>query len=196
MQNNDIEKKVMIKAAAKDLFFRFGYSKTSMTDIARQCDLAKPTLYYYYKNKEEIFDEVVIDEAQSFMDEVEKKIPAHLPADQRLAAFLTAIYNGKKFYADKLADVPDYLWRHSPQGHPITKKLRDMFRKRLIQLLQAGKQEGVFNFTNEHRVADTLTHLLEFLNYDWMRHYPETYREEIIEQTIEIILNGLKRSAS
>jgi len=51
----DLEKKQKITEAAKELFFRFGFSKTSMDDIAVQSGMAKPTLYYYYDNKEAIF---------------------------------------------------------------------------------------------------------------------------------------------
>ena len=87
--SNDLKKKELIKKAARDLFFRFGFNKTSMEDIAKQSGLAKPTLYYYYESKNSIFNEIVIEEATRFMDKVETKIPDTLPdwqAHHRTAA--------------------------------------------------------------------------------------------------------------
>ena len=193
MQNHDLEKKDQIKQAARNLFFRFGFSKTSMSDIAKQCDLAKPTLYYYYKSKEEIFDEVVIDEAQMFMNEVESQIPPNLPADQRLAIFFTTIYEGKKQYAEKMADLPDYLREHSPHGHPIIKKMRDLFKQKVIPMLNAGREAGVLAFEDAQNVAETLIFMMEFLNLDWMRHFPTAHCDAVFHTMNEIIMNGLKR---
>jgi len=40
--------------AAQDLFFSRGFEKTTMNDIARMAELGKPTLYAYFKSKDEI----------------------------------------------------------------------------------------------------------------------------------------------
>jgi TetR/AcrR family transcriptional regulator len=40
---------------SEDLFVRNGYEKTSMDKIARACDLSKPTLYNYFKGKNDLF---------------------------------------------------------------------------------------------------------------------------------------------
>lgn len=41
------------------VFFEHGYHKTTMEEIARHLDISKGTLYLYFKNKEELFREVV-----------------------------------------------------------------------------------------------------------------------------------------
>lgn len=54
-----------IVEAAKSLFARNGYSPTSMDEIAKKVGIAKPSLYYFFKSKEEIFaaivEEVVVE---------------------------------------------------------------------------------------------------------------------------------------
>ncbi len=45
--------------ASRDLFARFGYKKTTMEDIAMALRKGKSSLYYYFKNKEEIFQAVI-----------------------------------------------------------------------------------------------------------------------------------------
>ena len=49
MKNIEL-KRECIKVASKKLFYQFGTNKTSMDDIAKQCQIAKSTLYYYYEN--------------------------------------------------------------------------------------------------------------------------------------------------
>ncbi len=48
-----------ILKSARDLFSRFGYRKTTMEDIAQALRKGKSSLYYYFKNKEEIFQAVI-----------------------------------------------------------------------------------------------------------------------------------------
>lgn len=191
--SNEQIKKELIKKSARGLFFHFGLSKTSMDDIARKSGMAKPTLYYYYESKEALFNEIVVEEATLFMERVEKKLPANLPADEKLAIFFRTIYQDLKGYAAEMADVPDFLCEHSPHGRPIVARINELFLEKLRPLLQSGLEEGVFHFGNVEVAATTLVWMTDFLNLDWMRHHPEKQRDRTIEMMIEIILNGLRR---
>jgi AcrR family transcriptional regulator len=59
------EKKKEILKAASDCFARYGYEKTTLDDIGKMVGLNKASLYYYYKNKEAIFSEVVFEETEA-----------------------------------------------------------------------------------------------------------------------------------
>lgn len=41
--------------AAFERFARYGYQRTSLGDIAEQAGLSRPALYYYFRNKEDVF---------------------------------------------------------------------------------------------------------------------------------------------
>ena len=49
------DKRSQILGAAQDIFNRLGYSKTSVDDISQAVGMKKSSLYYYFKNKEDIF---------------------------------------------------------------------------------------------------------------------------------------------
>lgn len=193
---NDLAKRNLIKQSARNLFFHFGFTKTSMDDIARQSGMAKPTLYYYYTNKESIFNEIVIEEARAFMDRVEQKMPENVPADEKLAVFFRTTYRDLKKYAEEMAEVPSYLCNHSPHGRPIVEKINALFREKMLPLLTAGKEQGVFDFEDEETTSAALVFMTDFLNLDWMHRHPEKLRDRVAERVIEIILNGLKRRPS
>lgn len=48
-----------ILKSARDLFAKYGYRKTTMEDIALTLRKGKSSLYYYFRNKEEIFQAVI-----------------------------------------------------------------------------------------------------------------------------------------
>lgn len=52
--------KNQILDSAIDVFCKYGYSKVSMDDIAKAWGKSRTTLYYYYKNKLEIFEALAL----------------------------------------------------------------------------------------------------------------------------------------
>ncbi|MCB5250528.1 MAG: TetR/AcrR family transcriptional regulator [Candidatus Cloacimonadales bacterium] len=56
--DNKEDKRELILNTADRLFEKYGYSKTSMDDIASEAFIGKGTIYYYYKTKEDIFLEL------------------------------------------------------------------------------------------------------------------------------------------
>jgi AcrR family transcriptional regulator len=62
-----------IVETARKLFQSRTYDQTSMQDVMQECGIAKGTIYYYFKSKEELLDAVIdnmADEAISQMQNV------------------------------------------------------------------------------------------------------------------------------
>ena len=55
-----------------ELFQRKGYLGVSIDEICLSCGITKPTLYYYFKNKENLFVEVLLMRLQGFRREIEQ----------------------------------------------------------------------------------------------------------------------------
>ena len=53
--------KTQIKQAAIRQIKKFGIDKTSMRSIAAEANMTTGAIYYYYKNKQDLFDEIVTD---------------------------------------------------------------------------------------------------------------------------------------
>lgn len=45
---------------AFDVFVKKGYYKSSMVDITKSCNMKRTTIYHYFKNKDEIFENTVL----------------------------------------------------------------------------------------------------------------------------------------
>jgi AcrR family transcriptional regulator len=73
-----------ILEAARDLFARFGYKKTTMEDIAQILRKGKSSLYYYFENKEEIFQAVIELESAMLETKLMEVVKANKFAKEKL----------------------------------------------------------------------------------------------------------------
>ena len=64
--------KEKIRAAAYKCVARYGFEKTTLDDIAKEVGLNKASLYYYYKNKEDIFLEITTEATRRFVDTLQQ----------------------------------------------------------------------------------------------------------------------------
>ncbi len=91
-----------ILEAAEKVFARSGYYQSRMDDIAEEAELAKGTLYYYFKSKDEIYLALLKRESQKIHEEIRRLISEESPLLQDLQRALT-------FYLDFFDKNPAYL---------------------------------------------------------------------------------------
>jgi AcrR family transcriptional regulator len=66
------EKDILKKA--KNLFGDYGYFGVSMSDIAKKLKITKAALYYYFKSKREIYENVIKDVFKNLANEISKAL--------------------------------------------------------------------------------------------------------------------------
>ncbi len=62
--------KESIKKAARDLFRKYGYHKTSVNEIAKKARIAKATIYKYFESKELVLHAILMDYLQVSINEL------------------------------------------------------------------------------------------------------------------------------
>ncbi|MBY0244465.1 MAG: TetR/AcrR family transcriptional regulator [Sphingobacteriaceae bacterium] len=62
--------KLRILKAAKELFKKFGYHKTSVNEIAKKAAVAKGTMYKYFESKQDILDDILMDYLDANLHEI------------------------------------------------------------------------------------------------------------------------------
>ena len=68
------DKKEKLQSAAHFLFFKNGYKKTSIAQIAKKAGVAVGSFYNYYPSKQAIFLEVYIDENEAVRNRLIQEI--------------------------------------------------------------------------------------------------------------------------
>lgn len=59
---------------AKELFAHFGFKKTSMDDVARKAQIAKGTIYNYFKNKDDLIRYVMKKDGDTLISKIKEGI--------------------------------------------------------------------------------------------------------------------------
>ncbi len=91
-----------ILIAAENTFARHGYYQARMDDIAEAAELAKGTLYYYFKSKDEIYMHLLERESRRVHEEILKRI-----SDE--STFLEALEEATEFYLEYFEKNPSFL---------------------------------------------------------------------------------------
>ncbi|TWR25699.1 TetR/AcrR family transcriptional regulator [Mucilaginibacter pallidiroseus] len=74
MENKDEKVRQKILAAAKTAFLKSGYNKVSMNDIAIEAGIGRSTLYYYYLNKQDTFNALMVKESKHIFEGTYQRI--------------------------------------------------------------------------------------------------------------------------
>jgi len=76
-----------ILQAARRLFQVHGFAKVTMDDVGKAIGKGRSSIYYYYKNKEEIFDAVIHTEVRETLVAMSREIVKVTTTEQKLKAF-------------------------------------------------------------------------------------------------------------
>jgi TetR/AcrR family transcriptional regulator len=89
-----------ILAAAARLFAEQGFSATSMNQVAEACGVAKPTLYHYFQDKQELLAQICDSHVHALLALVEDVKARQLAPDAQLRALIERF---TRAYADAQA---------------------------------------------------------------------------------------------
>jgi AcrR family transcriptional regulator len=116
-----------ILRAADDLFGRQGFSRVSMRAVATSAGVTKPALYYYFKDKEALFEECLAQ----FNEQMEVTMRAAASrgggVEARVRAVAEALLTGSPFHPVR---VHDELAEHVSGG--LRRRLRSTFQSVVV----------------------------------------------------------------
>ena len=85
-ENNELEYQII--ETAKQLFIEKGFVETSMSDIAAKVGINRPTLHYYFRTKDRMFQAVFGSIVMSLLPKVQEIIQQELPFIDRVSLIL------------------------------------------------------------------------------------------------------------
>ncbi len=134
------------------LFQAKGYRGVSVDELCQRCGLSKPTLYYYFGDKENLFVQVLCHKLRGFREVIER--PGTLA--ERLQRAVMAILTS--FETDYSTLLRDRSHLKRPEN---LEAVRSTFRSELFGPLAALMQEGMDS--GELQTTSTVTLTLFFL---------------------------------
>jgi AcrR family transcriptional regulator len=187
------ERKTFILEIAQNLFAKFGLAKTTIDDIAKKARMGKASIYYYFKSKESIFQEVIDKEGRALQDKILVAVNTEKsPQEKMQAYFITRMVALKDLinYYSALRD--EYLDHYSF----VTKARQsfDVFETTLISnILQEGIQSGDFEVENAALAAEAILAALKGFEFQWTIEIPAEQIETNINTLLKILFKGIEK---
>lgn len=142
----------LIFQAAIDIFSEKGFDKATMDDIAARANVAKGTIYYHFKSKEELFLFLVEEGVELLREGVESKLLPEMPPREKLEL----IVREQIHFFGQYRDFCVILLRESWGGEDRQREFRKMIRSYMLlieEVIKEGMDNGVFQRVNAEYAA-------------------------------------------
>lgn len=138
----DDARRARILSAAERLFSQYGVRRTSMELLAAEAGVAKPTLYAYFRSKEELFRSVVQELIFAILDEAADIASARLPVEAKVQGILEAKFTRMHELVFSSPHAAELLASSDTQARDIAAEGDRRFRTILTDVLTAAQSDG------------------------------------------------------
>jgi AcrR family transcriptional regulator len=193
MSDLDSTRQLIIEAAKKR-FAHYGYGKTTMADLALDCDMSPGNLYRYFSSKLDIAEEIARGASIRTTEELSRVLmQPDGSAEQKLRDYLYSdlhVTYHMLEHAPKLVEMAEIISKEKPLFHNEGLKRQ---REVLIRILQLGNTSGEFSIADVEYTAEMIQSATMKFNYPQMFSsltLPKLERE--LEGVFAIVVAGLK----
>jgi AcrR family transcriptional regulator len=179
-----------IRAAAVQLFTRYGYAGTSMKRLASELNMTPGNLYNHYPKKEAILYEVLSHELESLLERSLMIVAEHPEPAARIHALAYDL-----LLEDLRNPMAAFVGRHGVNGltasgrEEISKMMTEV-RQIWIEAVQAGVADGSFD-APDPKISTLNILTLCSSTSSWYNPRGEYSSEEVAEQTANAALRIL-----
>lgn len=157
--------KEKIGRSAMQCFKKFGLDKTTLDDIAKAVGFNKASLYYYYKNKEDIFIEVAIKEGEQYLELLQKKTLLKKGMENKVWFYMQSRFDYYKNVLNMNRVSSDTLNKILPKFFELYDAMMKQEKKFLSQVIKRAVENGELIKNNTDKIADVLINISDALKH-------------------------------
>lgn len=186
-----IDRKQSILEAAAKSFTLFGYKATTMDQVAKLANVGKGTIYNFFKNKEELFNEIIesliIETRTIAEDSISKEEPFHKNLHRALYRILE--YRKKHQLTIKLFQEQREI------GTVVVQEAMNRLEQEILSFLRTYVQKainkGEIKQCDPEFTAFLLLRLYVSLISDWEKNHEPFSNEEVSHIFQLYLMEGL-----
>jgi len=191
VNKEEFRKKIIVTSG--QIFSRFGFKKTTMDEIAHALKMGKSSIYYYYKSKEDIFEAVVLYEANMLRNELTTAIKSvESPVDKMRNYVFVRM---KSF--EKLSNYYNAIFDKNLDHFDFIETIRAKYDREELAILRLilyhGARKKVFSVTNSEYTALAVQTTLKGLEVPLFWKKRELNIEERLNGILDVLFNGILR---
>jgi len=189
VDKEEYRKKIIVTSG--QIFSRYGFRKTTMDEIARALKMGKSSVYYYFQSKEEIFEAVVLYEANILRNELTKAIKSvESPVDKMRSYIFVRM---KAF--EKLSNYYNAIFDKNLDHFDFIEAIREKYDREELAILRLilyhGARKKVFSVKNSEYTALAVQTTLKGLEVPLFWKKRELNLEERLTAILDVLFNGI-----
>ena len=189
VNKEEFREKIIITSG--QIFSRYGFKKTTMDEIARTLKMGKSSVYYYFKSKEEIFEAVVLYEANILRNELTTAIKSVESPVEKMRNYV--FVRMKAF--EKLSNYYNAIFDKNLDHFELIEAIREKYDREELAILRLilyhGARKKAFNVKNSEFTALAVQTTLKGLEVPLFWKKRELNIEERLNGILEVLFNGI-----
>ncbi|WP_409294800.1 TetR family transcriptional regulator [Peribacillus sp. SCS-26] len=187
-------KQLILEAAAKS-FSLFGYKATTMDQVAKIADVGKGTIYTFFRNKEELFREIV----ESLIEEMKREADMTLNPSVSLHENIHSVLYKMLEYRRDHQFMIKLIQEKKEMGTRAVIEMVGEIEKAIVSYisskLQVGMENGKIIECDPELTSFLLLKMYITLIFDWEKSHTPLSKEEIAELLELYMFKGLSRTS-
>ncbi len=189
IDKEEYRKKIVVTAG--QIFSRYGFRKTTMDEVAKALKMGKSSIYYYFKSKEEIFEAVVLYEANILRNELTTAIKS---VDSPVDKMRSYVFVRMKAF-EKLSNYYNAIFDKNLDHFDFIESIRAKYDREELAILRLilyhGARGNVFNVANSEYTALAVQTTLKGLEVPLFWKKKELNIEERLNAILDVLFNGI-----
>ncbi|MGG3467358.1 TetR/AcrR family transcriptional regulator [Neobacillus pocheonensis] len=186
-----LDRRKMIVEAATKSFSLFGYKATTMDQVAKLANVGKGTIYTFFKNKEELFEEIISSLVKEMIAEAEDVIQPDLPFTENVHR---ALYRLLEFRSQHQLMIKLVQEEKEMGTLAVSEKLQCVENEIIVYLkgkIETAMTKGAIPPTNTEITSFLLLKMYIALVSDWERNHEPLSSPQIAKIIKVFLLKGL-----
>ncbi|HEY1689558.1 MAG TPA: TetR/AcrR family transcriptional regulator [Solirubrobacteraceae bacterium] len=183
------EKRKLVVAKAAELFDRSGYHKVNMTEIARSAGLEKPTLYHYFKSKDEILFWIHETFINLLLERISLRTKPHSAHDE-LVEIMCDVLELMHTHRGHVRTFFEHHRELSPEAKDSVRRKRSRYQAHVESTIAEGIQSGEFRDVDPHYTTLALFGMCNWA-YNWYKPGDTFSSREVGELLADLFTNGV-----
>ena len=190
--SEDKVKKTIIESAT--IFFsKYGFYKTTMDEIAQHIHKAKGAIYYYFKSKEELFNEVLKQELSIVKTTLQQIVDHEVDPMNMLKKYMLhrfELLNNSQNYHETLKGN---LFNKYNFVKDVLDDFHSFERIQITIILEKGKNSGYLEIANINSTVEVIMMIANSMEIPLFLQGRYKNYENTINELISLITNSLSK---
>lgn len=186
-------KQEQIIEAARKLFYKYGFKRVSVDEIAREAKVTKRTLYMYFKSKEEILKYFINEEIQKMecmVRDIEAQNLGFLDTIHQVLYKLLKYKNEHEFLNRIIEEIDVF---NNPMLIENLKVIDSKIQSYILQKLNIAIEKGYTKVEDPEVTAFLIYKMYIALMFDWNENNSKLDENAVANQILNILKFGLIR---